>query len=860
MNPLLAQFIAESRDQLELTGAGLLAIESNPHDTDKLNEIFRAAHTIKGSSGLFEIRPVTLLVHAAEDLLDALRSQTVGLERGMIDLLLDAFDQVSQWLDELERTESLPTEFEAVARTLGVKLRAFLKDLAPEAVVEDRSPAPTFDDLNWLGQFPEEERATLYRWLTESGESLVVFRYVPDANCFFNGEDPFYQIRQIPRLALLDLAPTEAWPPLTELDAYRCVLRFEGVACAPLAEVAKLFRYVPDQVCLLEAPPQVLMIPMGRRDDAAHYDGFVAEALDLVGQEDWTGLRSVVTALLDATDPADWIASALRWLTRLLENAVPDLMVTRLLLEAIRTQQGPDWIAALTTVEAASPSAPIAAPHLLSDAEQAALQHIAAEQLRILELPVESESWSGRIHSICTSLANSLRYAQRNDWLEELEEARETALDTSSVDALRSILARLLDSDRAVPAVEDTPAPAIKAEETTNDKVAIKTLKVDQHKIDRLMDLIGELVVAKNGLPYLAQRAERVYGQRELAREIKDQYGVINRIAQELQGSIMQIRMMPVGHVFQRFPRLVRDLSKKLDKKINLIIEGEDTEADKNIIETLADPLIHILRNSIDHGIELPEERLAYRKPDEGQIRVKAYQDNDSVAIEISDDGRGVDAVAVKEKAVRRGLITADQAETISDHEAVQWIFAPGLSTADQVSDISGRGVGMDVVRNSVDKVGGSVTVHSRRGLGTDIRLTLPLSMAVTRVMAVELEGRLLGVPMDLVIETVRLPPAAIYTIKKHEAFILRDRLVPLTRLRRLLSMAEPATGDAALAVLVVKIHGESVGIVVDHFREGMEVILKPLEGVLSGLRHYAGAALLGDGSVMLVINLKELI
>jgi two-component system chemotaxis sensor kinase CheA len=711
MNPLLAQFIAESRDQLELTGAGLLAIENNPHDTDKLNEIFRAAHTIKGSSGLFEMRPVTLLVHAAEDLLDALRSQTLNFERGMVDLLLDAFDQVSQWLDLLEQTETLPVELEATARELGAKLRAFLKDVAPEAAADEPSFAPTFDDLSWIGQFPEAERAALHRRLSESGGPLLAFRYVPDAQCFFNGEDPFYQVRQIPGLALLDVAPTEPWPALTELDAYRCVLRFEGLACAPCAEVATLFRYVPDQVCLLEAPPHVLAVPVGRRDDTRPHENFIAEALELVGQEDWNGLRGIAGVILDTLDPADWTASALRWLARLLEGSTPDLEGVRLLLEAIRTESGPDWLDSLAT-DAPATITVTTRPRSLNDVEQAAFQRIATEQLRILELPVEPESWPGRIRSICACLGNSLRYAGRNDWLEELEEAQETALDNGATAALRGILARLLDSQP--PPLEEIPVVVVKPEELIADKLAIKTLKVDQHKVDRLMDLIGELVVAKNSLPYLAQRAERVYGQREMAREIKDQYGVINRIAQELQGSIMQIRMMPVGHVFQRFPRLVRDLSKKLDKKILLVVEGEDTEADKNIIETLADPLIHILRNSIDHGIELPEERLSLGKSDEGRIRVKAYQDNDNVAIEISDDGRGVDAAAVKDKAVRRGLITPEQAETISDHEAVQWIFAPGLSTADQVSDISGRGVGMDVVRNSVDKVGGSVTVHSR--------------------------------------------------------------------------------------------------------------------------------------------------
>lgn len=856
MSPLLAQFIAESRDQLELIGVGLLAIESHPDDLNRLNDIFRAAHTIKGSSGLFEIKPITVLVHAAEDLLDALRSQEVGFERAMIDRLLDAFDHLGQWLDQMERDESLPETLETTARELGATLRVFLRDRDTATPFDESPTAPVFADLAWLGQFAENDRAALYRRLTADSGPLTLFRYTPDPQCFFSGEDPFYQVRQLPGLALLDMAPVEPWPPLAELDAYRCVLCFTGAVGVPLAELTTQFRYVPDQVSLLAATPETLAVPTGRVGETIH-EGFVAEALTLVEQEDWASLRGIAETLLETYDPDSWLASALRWLLRMLDSTMPDSAALRLLLNAIPVQQGPDWLPAL--LSSTVPAVAVAAQRPLTEIEQAAFQRIVTDQARILDLPDDPVIWAGRIGSVCASLANALRYVRRTDLLEELEEAEETALATHSAEALHRVLARLLDDDQPPPPDEDTP-PLVKVEDAVIDKPTLKTLKVDQTKVDRLMDLIGELVVAKNSLPYLARRAERVYGSRDLAREIKDQYGVINRIAQELQGSIMQVRMMPVGHVFQRFPRLVRDLSKKLDKNIQLVVEGEDTEADKNIIETLADPLIHILRNSIDHGIEPPEERLERGKPGEGQIRVKAYQDNDNVAIEITDNGRGIDAAAVKDKAVRRGLLTAEQAAGLSDHEAVQWIFAPGLSTAEQVSDISGRGVGMDVVRTSVERVGGSVTVHSRRGIGTDIRLTLPLSMAVTHVMAVELDGRLMGVPMDLVVETVRLAPAAIYTIKHHEAFILRDRLTPLLRLRHLLEMAEPVSGDAAQATLVVRMHGESVGIVVDNFREGMEVILKPLEGVLAGLKHYAGTALLGDGSVMLVLNLKELL
>ncbi len=389
-----------------------------------------------------------------------------------------------------------------------------------------------------------------------------------------------------------------------------------------------------------------------------------------------------------------------------------------------------------------------------------------------------------------------------------------------------------------------------------------RVLKVGQDKIDRLMDLIGEMVVAKNALPYLAQRAEDHFGQRELAREIKAQYSVINRIAEDMQHAIMQVRMLPVGTVFQRFGRLVRDLSKKLGKEVQLVIEGEDTEADKNVIESLADPLIHILRNSLDHGLELPDVRLAAGKPARGTLRVAARQEGDRVLLDISDDGAGVDTDRVRAKAVERGLIPAERADQLSEQEAVQLIFLPGFSTAEQISDLSGRGVGMDVVRSAVERINGTVELGSVRGQGTTIRLALPLSMAVTNVMMIEAAGRRFGIPMDLIVETVRVPADEIHHFKRAMTVVLRGRIVPLRALNELLSVdEEPLLNEAGEhAVLVIRHGMENVGLLVDNFEGTSDIILKPLEGVLAGITGFAGTALMGDGSVLMILNPKELL
>jgi len=414
----------------------------------------------------------------------------------------------------------------------------------------------------------------------------------------------------------------------------------------------------------------------------------------------------------------------------------------------------------------------------------------------------------------------------------------------------------------AAPAdMADTAPEAARAAETTAAGGA-RVLKVGQEKIDRLMDLIGEMVVAKNGLPYLAQRAEQVFQQRELAREIKAQYTVINRIAEDMQHAIMQVRMLPVGAVFQRFGRLVRDISRKLGKEVQLQIEGEETEADKSVIEALADPLIHILRNSLDHGIETPERRRAAGKPAAGTIRIVARQESDRVLIEISDDGAGIDAQRVRDKAVERGLIPADRAAGLSDADAVQLIFLPGFSTAERISDLSGRGVGMDVVRTAVERINGTVTLASQAGRGTTIGISLPLSMAVTNVMIIESAGRRFGVPMDLIVETVRVHRDDIHQFKQARTTVLRGRIVPLRGLNELLALdAEPLlNAEGETAVLVVRIGSQPVGLLVDQFHGASDIILKPLEGVLAGLTGFAGTALMGDGSVLMVLNPKELL
>ncbi|MCX9147356.1 chemotaxis protein CheA [Erythrobacter sp. WG] len=482
----------------------------------------------------------------------------------------------------------------------------------------------------------------------------------------------------------------------------------------------------------------------------------------------------------------------------------------------------------------------------------AALPPLAAELVEAQRRALAEPARAGQVDDIAATLRNLCAALGRPVPFGDAPDAEALAV------AVAALLAPGPPADDAAAVVADTPGDAAPIAGPSRPDTAERTLRVEQGRIDMLMNLVGELVVAKNALPFLARDAENRFGSRELAREIKDKYAVIDRITRQMQGAVMGIRMMPVSDLFKRFPRLVRDIARKQDKRVQLVVEGETTEADKNVIEALAEPLTHILRNSLDHGIESGAARRAAGKPEVATVRLVASQEGDSVVIAVSDDGRGVDPSRVRAKAIERGLIDAERAAQLTDEQAVQLVFLPGFSTAETISDLSGRGVGMDAVRSVVERLGGEVTLRSQHGEGTTVRLRLPLSMAVTRVLTIDLAGQAYGVPMDLVVETVRADPAAIRRLKAAEAIVLRDTVIPLVRLRAMLGM-EPHHPPLE-SVLILRLGDAMVGLVVDDFGTSMDIILKPFSGILANMSGFSGTAVLGDGRVLLVLNLKEML
>ncbi|WP_330938179.1 chemotaxis protein CheA [Bacillus licheniformis] len=379
-----------------------------------------------------------------------------------------------------------------------------------------------------------------------------------------------------------------------------------------------------------------------------------------------------------------------------------------------------------------------------------------------------------------------------------------------------------------------------------------KTIRVNIDRLDSLMNLFEELVIDRGRLEQIAKELEHS--------ELTETVERMTRISGDLQSIILNMRMVPVETVFNRFPRMVRQLTKELNKKIELSIFGAETELDRTVIDEIGDPLVHLLRNSLDHGIEAPEVRVKNGKPETGQVRLKAYHSGNHVFIEVEDDGAGINRKKVLEKALERNVITEREAETIEDHEIDALIFAPGFSTADQISDISGRGVGLDVVKSKLESLGGSVSIKSSEGEGSLFSIQLPLTLSIISVLLVKLENETFAIPISSIIETAVIDKKDILQTHDREVINFRGHIVPVVYLKEQFNVEDSSDDLDQLHVIVVKKGDKLTAFVVDSFIGQQEVVLKSLGDYLTNVFAISGATILGDGQVALIIDCNALI
>ncbi|HQL80696.1 MAG TPA: chemotaxis protein CheA [Spirochaetota bacterium] len=388
----------------------------------------------------------------------------------------------------------------------------------------------------------------------------------------------------------------------------------------------------------------------------------------------------------------------------------------------------------------------------------------------------------------------------------------------------------------------------------------LKTVKVSIDKLDLLLNNVGELVIANSGFYKLYEEMRKISEEKSIINEFKSRMEQMSRIAKDLQSGIMKTRMVPIGQVFSRFKRLVRDLAKEFGKDVELTIKGEETELDKKVIDSIGEPLLHLLRNAVDHGIESVEERKKLGKSELAHITMNAYQSGNQIFVEVSDDGKGLNLDQIKRKAIERGLATPEMLSAMDDADIYNYIFTPGFSTAEKVTDISGRGVGMNVVKEIVSELNGSVIIETEWGMGTRFVLSFPITLAIIPAIMVKIRHEMYAIPLTDVIETIKISQSDITTIEGHEVINLRGEILSLLRLSRFIRTESALGPDDKMPVVVVGFGSRKIGMIVDYLEGKQEIVIKSLEQNYKTVEGLAGASILGDGSICLILDISSMI
>lgn len=689
MDELISVFIQEGREQLQAMENGLLLLEQNADDHDNINSIFRAAHTIKGSSGVIECHFIESFMHKVENALDRLRNGEINVSAELISLLLRCCDHLAILLDALAAgAATLPAATSQAGDILLNELSAYSAAEPQPAADHPQPGAASSADTGSPG----------------SACWHISLRFAP--HMLRGGMDPLSFIGFLATLgeivALETLADT--MPPAADMDPETCYLGFEiqFQSSASLAEIEAVFDFCRDD-CQLR-----ILAPDSKPSD------FIALIQAL--PEDNQRLEDILLRFGVLSQAA------------LADGPAP-------------VQQQPD--------------------------------------------PTPSAALPGRPH----------------------------------------------------------PAgPSNQGGE--NKEAKARLIRVQADKLDMLIDLVGELVIAGASANLLAQRS----GQGELV----EATSVLSRLVEDIRNSALQLRMVQIGETFNRFNRVVRDVSHELDKEIDLVIRGAETELDKSVVEKIGDPLMHLVRNSMDHGIEAADLRVAAGKPRHGLVELNAYHDSGSIVIEVRDDGGGLPRDKILQKAVENGMIPPTQS-SLTDQEIFNLIWEPGFSTAGQVTNLSGRGVGLDVVRRNIQALRGSCEVSSQDGKGTVFTIRLPLTLAIIDGFLVGVEQACYVIPLDSVIECVELKDE----VAEHNFLNLRGEILPFLRLRELFDISgqHPAREN----VVVVKFAGHKAGIVVDQLLGEYQTVIKPLSTMFRNLRGIGGSTILGSGEVALILDVQAL-
>jgi len=903
MDPLLEQFLQEARENLAFIDQNIEEIGGD--DPELLNSVFRAAHTLKGGSGIVGFESVKVITHHAEDLLDMLRGGKLEFQEGMTEALFDAFDEVMNLIEAAEETEQIVDADEETVQNIVASLSAQMgKELAGEVewerpflLIEEISNVinPSLRTLNGSSSYKVNFTNSVLNEDFCKNENLYAITFDVDESCMVYGNDPVYT------LSLLGDRVLGVYSCMSEHNAKAVLSGTEdedglllkasltAYIYATYEEIEdSLFNFI-DELQFLPLDIQTLLSinvgDTGLSIDSLKELSNIAEDLDLVSiveevkrSMELVGADTLQYAQLQRfLDIAGLIKeSDVPKLASFFENLHKgkvlhpsnDLVVDN--SDANVIQDKPKAEATKEDVAQIEPAPTTQEAKPKADAStQAILDGMLVQQLRALDFVTNDEDLA-RVETIMDSMRKYFpsmpehfaskeeirtflesELGMKNDAEVAEEEIAVVQTEVPSVkEKVQEPISKVAVKKDEVLVEKKAPVKVEKAE--AQKAIVGKTVKIDQESIDSLMNVAGELLVAKNSLPYLADGVTAMTHD-VIKREIMEKYIFINRLTEQLQDLIMGMRMLPISYVFDRYPKLVRDIAKKLGKKVKLEMLGGETKLDKNMIEMLADPMIHIMRNSLDHGIEMPDVRSQKGKDSSGTVRLKAYAESDRIVIEIIDDGAGINTERVANKVIDKGLMTIEEIDALSDDERAELVLLPGLSTAEEITEFSGRGVGMDVVKKSIEGFGGTIKIKTKANQGTVITLAIPVSLAVTSLLHIQMNGIHYGIPMDAVSETVKIEKSEVEYLHNEPFIYLRGEVIPLLFIKSMLDDSE--MDSKPLSIVVLNIKDNLLAVVVNDFIGQLDVVQKPLVGMMAGHPLFSGTALLGNGQIIMAMD-----
>ncbi len=864
---VLLDFITEAREHLETIEPNLLELEKNPDDLSIIDEIFRPMHSLKGASGFLGLNKMNKVAHKAENILDEMRKGNIKNTPEIMDVILMATDALRQMLDNLEEEGDegdvpIDTIIETIDSLLSGKQEAVSGDSSPSSgngnadieEVEDKTYLLTINSPEHLSDFLEETEdniENLNKLLIdlekepERSEEIIqdIFRYFHNlkGNSGLIGYKEFYELSHRAESLLNYFRQNKENIPAEILDL---LLKTIDIMEEMVSAIDPESGYVtpPDISSLVSELEKALKKLTGEEIEAKEEEGSSSSEEETSGPETSVDDEDLKVFKETVKQQFENIYLALDTLEKDPENKE---YIDGLYRAFQSLKNASEYMELDEVAEYAGRTATLVDQGRNMDAGFDTLISILRQEAEILEEMLQKE-------------IEKMEHAASEEKAREKEEKDKKVLEPAPAASTESKETKTIPQKTEPTSQKEPPKPQKKSKKSDKIKTS-STIRVDHEKLDHLMNLIGELIINRNRFVLLTKQLEEGKDISEMIQFFYETTDALGRISDDLQDTIMQVRMMPIKTVFSRFPRLVRDLSRKSGKKIDLIIEGEETELDKSVVEVVGDPILHLIRNAVDHGQETPEERRAAGKPEVGKIWLRAFHEGNSVIIEVEDDGRGIDPEKVKKKAIEKGIITPQEAEKMDDREAIDLIFAPGFSTAEKVTDVSGRGVGMDVVRNNIKNLNGNVFVHTELGKGTKFTLSLPLTLAIIEALLVDVGRHTYAIPLDAVSETTKIPASKIYEVNKRKTTTLRGEVVGLVELGEILGVSN-GTGDRdILPLVIISVNERKLGLIVDALLHRQEIVIKSMGEYLGDIHGFAGATILGDGRVILILDPNEI-